>query len=293
VWIFSIVGITDVVETLREADLRLLGFSMLIFQAGVALRAYRWRMLLIGMSIRADYGRILGLVYIGEFFSGTLPTPYAGDVVRVIEFSERVSKATTAGIVFLDRALGLAGLLIVALAAILFGFTTLEVETAAALLLITLLGLLTLYSILRKNALSGFLGLLPKTYREAIRRLVQPFLDALSESPPARLRLAIALSIFNTMLSVVNHFTVAAAVGIQLAVGLFFIFAPLVNLSLLLPTISGLGLREIGYSVLLAPFQIPLETAVALGIGVFVSRLSASLIGGFVYLIWNIRRAIK
>lgn len=266
---------------------------MLIFQAGVAVRAYRWRLLLRGMSIRADYGRILGLLYIGEFFSGTLPAPYAGDVVRVLEFSETVSKATTAGIVFLDRALGLTGLLIVALAAILFGFKTLEVETAAALLAITVVGLLILYGILRRNAFSRFLSLLPKTTREGMRRLVLPFLDALSGSTPARLRLAIALSIFNTMLSAINHFTVAAAVGIQLAVGLFFIFAPLVNLSLLLPTISGLGLRELGYSVLLAPFQVPLETAVALGIGVFVSRLSASLIGGFIYLTWNIRRGIK
>ena len=289
-WIFSIVGFREVIKTLRDADLRLLGLSMLLFQAGVMLRAFRWWLLLRGMSIRAGYNRTLGLVYIGEFFNGALPTIYSGDLVRVLEFSETVSKATTAGIVLLDRTLGLAGLFIVALAAILFGFRTLSPETTGVLFAITGVGLLMLFAILQGNLLPRFFPLLPITYREAIRTRVQPFLEALSGSPLPRLRMAILLSIFNTMFSAVNHFLVAAAVGIQLAVGLFFIFAPLVNLSLLLPTISGLGLRELGYSVLLAPFQIPSETAVALGIGVFVSRQSASLIGGIIYLIWNIRR---
>jgi len=289
-WVFNRVGFTEVIEILREADLRLLGFSMLIFQAGVAVRAYRWWLLLHGMSIGVSYGSVAGLVYIGEFFNGVLPTPLSGDVIRILEFPNKESKATTAGIVFLDRALGLAGLLIVAFAAILYGFKSLEAKTAAVLFAITGVGLLLLTIVLRGNVLPGLLALLPKTYREALHGWAQPFIEALSGSPLARLRVAIALSIFNTMLSVANHFMVAAAVGIQLAIGLFFIFAPVVNLSLLLPTISGLGLRELGYSVLLTPFEIPSETAVALGIGVFLSRLSASLIGGIVYLIWNIRR---
>ena len=266
---------------------------MLIFQAGVSVRAFRWWMLLRGRSINVGFRRIVSLVYIGEFFSGALPSPYTGDVVRILEFPGSGSKATTAGIVFLDRALGLAGLLIVALAAILFGFSKLPTGTAVVLFAVTGVSLLLIAIILRAEALPRLLSLLPERYHEAVRQWAQPFFEALSGSSLPRLRMAIVISIFNTVLTALNHFTVAAAVGIQLAIGLFFIFAPIVNLSLLLPTISGLGLRELGYSLLLAPFQIPTETAVALGIGVFASRLSASLIGGFVYLIWNIRRSLN
>lgn len=289
-WVITRVGLTQILNALQGADLRFILISMLIYQLGVTIRSIRWWFLLRGASVHVSFLYILGLVYSSEFFIGALPTNYAGDLVRVIEFQSNTSKVLTAGTVVLDRVLGLIGLLSVALTALALGHQELPSEIAAgvAILAVSILAVAILF--LQGSILNRLVSILPDTLSTIRENWLTPFLHAITNIDLGRLLLAIALSALNTLMTIFNHYMVAIAVGIQVGMGLFFIFSPTVNLSLTLPTISGLGLREIGYQILLEPFGVGANVAVALGIGAYISRLSASLIGGSYYFLSNLKR---
>jgi uncharacterized protein (TIRG00374 family) len=289
-WVVGRVGFTQILDTIQDADVSFILLSMLIYQCGVALRSARWWMLLRGASIDVGYRYVLGLVYSSEFFMGTLPTNYAGDLVRIIEFKSGASKVVTAGTVVLDRVLGLIGLLAVALTAMAFRYRSLPPETALGITLIALSILATAILILQGSIVNRLINTLPVLLAKLRDNWLKPFAHVITEMEIRRLSFAVALSALNTLLTVLNHFMVATAVGIQVGIGIFFIFSPTVNLSLILPTLSGLGVREIGYQFLLEPFGVSANIAVALGIGVYLSRLSASLIGGLHYALSNLKR---
>jgi uncharacterized protein (TIRG00374 family) len=289
-WVISRVGLAQVVDTLRDADLLPIFVSMLVFQAGVALRSLRWWMLLQGGSIHVSYRYVLGLVYVSEFFLGALPANYAGDLVRIIEFKNGNSNVVTAGTVILDRIIGLIGLISVVLIALAVGYQKLPADIALSLALISLSILFFSMVILQGSIVNRLVRALPDLFSRIRADWLTPLTHALIDADRGRLLLAFALSMLNTVLTVFNHYMVALAVGVQVGIGLFFVFSPTVNLSLMLPTISGLGLREVGYQILLEPFGVSASVAVALGIGVYISRLSASLIGGLYYTLLNLRR---
>jgi uncharacterized membrane protein YbhN (UPF0104 family) len=289
-WILSRVGFGKVFHQLRGAKLGLIGLSMLVFQIGVITRGLRWWILLRGSAINTSLGYILGLTYVGEFFSGALPLGYAGDVVRALEFRGQSSGPLSAGIVLLDRMLGLMTLMTVALVALGLGHSLLPQTTALVLAAISLSGIAAAGIILHGDLPRRLGNFLPKSLSLAGDGIVSRFYEALTGCAPASMRLALLLSLLNTFLTVSNQYLVALAVGITLNMGPFFIITPIVNLSLLLPTFGGLGFREAGYQILLSQLSVPGQVAVALGIGVFVSRLSAPLLGGIYYLLWNTRR---
>lgn len=288
-WIIARVGPNQVVADLRTADLQLGILSMAIFQFGVTLRAFRWWILLRGASIYEPFGNILGLTYVSELFIGAFPFSFSGDLVRIIEFKHRGSRVVTAGVVILDRLLGLMGLLLVALGALVIGYGQLPGEFVVIIAGGAILMLLAILLILQGSILHWLITLVPKRFSTIGERWFTPLAQAVTGASWRDISSAIILSIINTAFIVLNHYLVALAVGIYLGIGLFFIFSPAVNLSVILPTISGLGVREIGYQLLLEPYSVPASTAVALGIGVYISRLSASLIGGVYYLLKNLR----
>jgi len=289
-WIISRVGIEQLLDALGGAELRFIFYSMFIYQAGVALRSFRWWMLLQGAAIRASYSYVLGLVYISEFYLSAIPASFAGDLARIVEFNRGSSKIVTAGIVLLDRVLGLTGLLILALFALAFGYQQLSIEIASILAVIAFSILLVIALLLQGAVVRRLIAAIPDRLSRIRDNWMTPFTRALTGASKSNLIFAIIISMLNSVLTVINHYLVAIAVGIQLGIGLFFVFSPMVNLSLILPTISGLGLREIGYQILLDPFGVSANVAVALGLGVYLSRLSASIIGGIYYLYWNVRR---
>lgn len=289
-WVVGRVGFTQLLDTLQGADIRIILLSMLIYQCGVALRSARWWMLLRGVSLHVEYRYVLGLVYISEFFIGTLPTNYAGDLVRIIEFRSSGSKVVTAGTVVLDRVLGLIGMLVVALIALALGYQLLPPETALGVALIAILTMALAITVLQGSILNFLVNSLPDFLSTVRDNWLLPFAHVITGIEIYRLLLSVALSALNTLLTVLNHYMVAIAVGIKVGIDLFFIFSPTVNLSVMLPTISGLGLREIGYQILLDPFGVSANVAVALGIGVYISRLSASLIGGVHYFLTNLKQ---
>lgn len=286
VLIFSQVDLAQVLRVVGKADPALILLSMAALQIGALIRTVRWWYL---AHERVPLRHNLRLVYMGDFISSALPTGYAGDLARIIEYKGSGERATTAGVVVLDRVLGLSGMLLVALVGSLLGRGSLPPQIATGIVSVSAAGLL-LIVILLQGWLPNLLVLrLPQRFTKLREAWLLPLTEAFSRRRRWDLAIGLSLSVINTVTSVLNHYAVARAVGVPLNLPLYFIFAPVVNLSLLLPAINGLGLRELGYQVLLSPFGVGADVAVALGLGLFVSRLSNTLIGAISHLLWSIR----
>ena len=111
------VNIQDAVTSLLTINPTGLLLAVVMFQAGLIVRAGRWGVLLSPHTDALPLWQLVRLYYIGMFFNLFLPTGFGGDVVRAAELGTEVDRATAAATVLLDRMLGIMALFAVALVA--------------------------------------------------------------------------------------------------------------------------------------------------------------------------------
>src|SRR5512135_1017985 len=122
--IFRKAGLGSIYSSLRSMDLRYFLASSLLYLLIVYLAALRWGLLL---EERHTSGKLFSLYLIGSFFNNILPGAVGGDTVKVYYlYKETRRGGTSFGSVFLDRYIGLTGLLFIGLVSGLFAFRDLE-----------------------------------------------------------------------------------------------------------------------------------------------------------------------
>jgi uncharacterized membrane protein YbhN (UPF0104 family) len=95
---------------------------------------------------------------------------------------------------------------------------------------------------------------------------------------------ALAISfLFNSLLIAVNV-CLARSLGLHLRLAYFVIFVPLTSLSLLLPSVGGLGVRELSYVALFGQAGVAPAAATALSLLSYAVTLASGLLGGLFYL---------
>jgi uncharacterized protein (TIRG00374 family) len=289
-WLLNKVGIGRVLGILSQADLSVFALALILFQIGVVLRTVRWWALLRGSNVDAPFGPVLGLQYSSWLFNVALPTGFAGDVMRALEFEGADSKTTVTGIVILDRILGFATLFVVALVALVLGRDLLDPTTTLVLTIVTIVGLVGVAIALQGNLVRRLTRFLPERLSLAGEGWLARLYGALTGCSRLGIALALVISVLSTCLTNIIHYLIGRSLGIEVGLGVFFIVTPILTLTLLVPAIGGLGPREAGYQFLLAPLGVPGAMAVALGFGVYIVRASAALLGGLYYLFWSSRR---
>jgi uncharacterized membrane protein YbhN (UPF0104 family) len=94
----------------------LMGLAMLLMGMNQPILALRWKSLLDAQGIRLSFGSVLRLNFLGLFFNNTMPGQTGGDLVKAYAVAKKVPGRGTAAVVtvFLDRAVGLMGLVLMA-----------------------------------------------------------------------------------------------------------------------------------------------------------------------------------
>lgn len=83
------------------------------------------------------------------------------------------------------------------------------------------------------------------------------FIDQVSTITKSKLLKAWFVSLFFHFLIILVHFTLNLSLGGEVGLLAFLVFTPIVTLTLLLPSIQGLGLRESTYAYLLVHIGAP------------------------------------
>ena len=225
-------GIRGVV---RRMDLGLAWLAIVIFLPVPLLQSIRLVWMLAIQDVKLTYWNAIKFSYAGNFFNFALPGTTGGDVIKayyITRFTHRKTEAVTT--VFLDRAVGLSGLMILASVTFLFAWNRIEWEPAYRSSLAG--GLALIWCGLAVGALFVF----SKRLRHLIR------LPELAEKLPASdqiLRIGratvairhhkalVALSLLNTLvlqlIVVIAAYVMSRALGMRGDFTLYFIFVPL------------------------------------------------------------------
>lgn len=285
-FILTTIGLEEVIDLVRQADLVLMLVAFLLVVAGIAVRAVRWMALLRALGIRVPLRRLVELYFVGSFFNAFLPSGFGGDVVRVLELTQHTHATAAVGTVIVDRMSGLLVLFAMALAALPFSRGLLPGGVASAIGLIAAVGLIAGGIVLQGRLLRRLGRWLPGPLSlEGDGALARTY-RAVTDCGPLAIAQALGVSlVFNLMLVTLNYL-VARAVGVDIAFTYFLLFVPILSVTLTLPiSIGGLGVREGMAAILFAQAGVDEAAAVAASLGVYlVSRVLAGLLGGLVYL---------
>jgi glycosyltransferase 2 family protein len=238
--------------------------------------ARRWQVLAHELRFERSVPQLLAYYLIGMYFNLLLPTSVGGDVMRAwyLDGGARRKLAALAA-VLLDRLNGL--LVLIAMACLAVALSPLAlpawiVWSVWGIAAAAAVGLASLPVLQR-------LDLLPQSRREQLRTMVQAL------RAPRALVEATLWSVLVQVLNVVLVWLIGQALGTDVPLPYYFVFVPMVSLLTLLPvSINGLGVREGGVVLFLAPLGVAPAIAAAMAFLWFAVFAAAGLVGGAVYL---------
>ena len=261
-----------------------------LFILGVFVRAYRWKVLVGALHLRASLGYLTALYFVGAFFSAVLPTGIGGDAVKATKLARSTGRSgESVGSVVMDRFLGLVVLLAIGGVALLLNRGAVDPRLTWAVALLFTAGVAG-FGLLRSRALMHrFSGFVPGALRERLKAPLMGLYEGLQGYSRGTLFHALLASFAFNVIWISVNLLLGWSLGVEAGLYDYLIFVPLVSLSLLLPSVGGLGVREMTYVGLFGLVGVPEEKAFALGILVYAIHITTGLIGGTLYLIQGVR----
>jgi uncharacterized membrane protein YbhN (UPF0104 family) len=274
-------------------NLTLWGAALALYLATQVVSSLRWQLLAGGLGFSGWWGQYLAYYFIGMFFNLLLPTSVGGDVVRAWYLAGQPQSTTGPGprlgaflSVFADRVSGLAVLVALACVATLFCPTALP---AWIVWLVGSAGAGVVIGLACLPLLPRIQQAFPHSVR--LKRLLEATTVYLSQG---RLMLtATLLSVVVQVANVILVWLIGEALGLPIPPLYYGVLVPLVTLLTLAPiSLNGMGLREAGTVLLLAPLGVSTASAVTLSLLTFAVFTAASLGGLGFYLVGRFPRVV-
>ncbi|MSU78767.1 MAG: flippase-like domain-containing protein [Gemmataceae bacterium] len=238
--------------------------------------AKRWQMFTRRLHFPVGYWRCTAYYFIGTYFNLLLPTSVGGDVMRVLYLDNKSGRKLAAlASVFLERLNGLLVLIALGCVGVLVSPLPLPIWIHATVWSVAgcaTLGVLAL-------PIAATSKWLPDPRRHQLQTVV-----GLMKLPRVW-TLATAMSILVQVFGVISVWLIGQALNLNLPFTYCCILSPMVSLLTLLPiSVNGMGVREVGTIVFLAPLGIDADSAKTLAFLWFAVNVAVSLSGGLVYL---------
>ncbi|MEO0085508.1 MAG: lysylphosphatidylglycerol synthase transmembrane domain-containing protein [candidate division WOR-3 bacterium] len=259
-------------EYIRQADSVQVGLAAIWYVVFILVSAWRWQVLLRARDLRFSTGYLSRVFVLGLFFCKLLPTSIGGDVMRIAYTARPGRTAEAFSATFLDRLIGFVSLTFLAVASALALFAgrglwrerlviretpsgplALRGDLMFGLLLSVLALLVLLTLALLSDRLHRFFSCTVGRIR--ILSLGRLFDSAFAAVKAFRHHLgALALSFLSGLgvqaaLSF-SWFHAARAIGGTVPLVYYLILIPLLNIVVNIPSIGGLGVREVSYVAL-------------------------------------------
>jgi len=266
---------------------QLLSVSPLMFASALALQiasnsvaAGRWFLIMRELDFAQPFSFFLKSYFKGAFFNQGLPTSIGGDGLRILDCTRQGQTEDAFYGVFIDRIIGLAGLLLLNIVALLANRTILPKQLTIVLfclLSLLLSGLLALFYLRRIRFFSqgrvlSHLGRLSERYHQVYAAPFSAFIQ-------------VGLSVLTHLLAMAAFFILGRAMGLEYSLSVYLVLVPPVVLLLILPiSLAGWGIREgalVGFFLLIGADK---NAVVSFSLLYGVTALFASLPGLFFYL---------
>lgn len=254
----------------------------LIFQlASNCIATFRWSIIMAKIGFKQPFTFYLQSFFKGTFFNQGLPTSIGGDGLRILDAARvAVVKEDAVFGVFIDRIIGLSGLLLLNGAALLQSHGIIPRSLflpLSGIVLASFLAMIALYflhriPILEKNRFLQYLARLSRRYTDVY-------------SSPGSVTLQIGLSMLTHLFAMLSFFTLGTGVGMPYPLTVYLALVPPVILLTILPiSLAGWGIREgamVGFFLLVGADK---ASVLSFSILYGLLALAASLPGLFVFL---------
>lgn len=214
----------------------------LLFQLGSTfIAAYRWRLIMQLLVFKESVSYYVQSYFKGTFFNQVLPSSIGGDAVRIIDLTRKgYDKKDTFYGVFVDRIVGLVGLLVLNLIATIIFYGTFDKDFSFLIILLTvggISGFILLFHLEKITFLANYKFL--NLFHRLARRLNNLYKDK------TLLYKHIAISVGVHMLSILTIYALALSIDFHMSFQTFLIAVPPVFLLTIIPiSLAGWGIRE-------------------------------------------------
>ena len=292
---------------IRTAGAGPLALAALWYVAFILISSWRWQVLLSARGLRFGVFYLARVFTISLFFCKLLPTSIGGDVMRIAYTAPKDRTAEAFSATLLDRLIGFTSLLFLAAVVAIGLFATSAQSRALELtvfgipfrgpgilallcagLVLLLLVTLTFFSDTGHRLANRVFG------RIRLLRLGERLdraYDAVKQYRHHRGALALSFAAgigVQAMLSLA-WYSVARAIGGTVPLVYYFVFIPLLNIVVNIPTIGGLGVREWAFVLFFTPTwltgHLAQEPALATALLFLALDLVFALAGGVLFAI--------
>lgn len=266
---------------MKTVDWRWWGAAVALAIGAQVIAGYRWASLARPLGFSYPSRLFVWRFFEGMFFSLCLPSSIGGDFIKAYRLADSTPRRLLAGCsVLADRLTGLAGLGVLAGAAMMaveWSLDTRGTLAAGGLLLSGMLALIWL----AVGSLDRLLGAIPSSPARQFLSQLLPY-----QRRPSLLAGAVAWSLLIQAGNAVTVSLIARGLGVALPLSTWCVVVPLLMIAMLVPiSINGVGVREGGMAVLLAPHGVPTKQAVAIALLWFLITIISGLIGGLLFLL--------
>ena len=296
------VDLSRVWISIRDAQRLPILLGIVLCLCTVAISGWRWQRLLRAFQISVPLRPLICIAQIGQFFAMFLPGPTGDDLTRMLYISRlapgRVAEACAT--VLLDRCIGLASVLLLAVLCIPWQWNVLTTSPQThglALAIVIAGGVVCLCAILffvaghpTQQWFEKRLRSLPAhSWRDEITRVW----GLLCANKLTLAKVIAAATVTQLLICFVFYFA-GISVGLHAPVYVWLSFVPIVQAANALPiTVAGFGVREYLVVLFLGVLaQVDDERALAASFVAFAMILVVCLLGGILYIFYRPKQAV-
>ncbi|MBF0510979.1 MAG: flippase-like domain-containing protein [Candidatus Omnitrophica bacterium] len=284
-WLFMTYDYRHMWTEVKGSDLRYMTAAGTIFFMINFLIIWRWRILMKAVGLKVKSLAAARWFFLGLFCNLAPISSVGSDVIRGLGLAQEVGhKPKIFASIVLDRLAGFAGIVILAAVAFLCGHGIIEnksVIIAIAVLTIVSSGFVT---VLFSHRIFSFVCKAFAAWPKLTESLMKLHYDiVLLKGRQKKGWEAILISIFAQVVLAVEFYLSAKGMHQNIPLVYFIIFSPIVCVVTALPSIGGLGFREISWVYFLPLVGVSKEVAWGLSLINSSFTILAGLIGGLFY----------
>lgn len=277
---FRLVDGKEMAQLVSNANFSYIALAILFQVASTSIASYRWSLIMKALNFHLPFSYYLSHYFKGSFFNQALPGSIGGDALRGIDLGKLgYSKKEAFAGIFIDRIVGLSGLLVLNLIANLFSENILPFWLYHLINMICIIGI------------SGFiilslLHIIPILSRYRITRIFSSLSLRFRKvyADQQSIVVQIGLSVLIHFLSILSIFEIARSLGLSLPLTTFLVVVPPVFLLTILPiSLAGWGIRETAMVGIFMLIGAPKEEILSISIMYGVMLIIASLPGLIVW----------
>lgn len=275
-----------VFKYLREVQPLYLALALGVFFAGMIAIAYRLRLVIQVHDTRLSAGAAYYVNLIALFFNNVLPSSVGGEMMKAYYlYKNSEGSVSVFSAIVVDRLFGLITMLLISISTIFFFDSGLGSHKIMGSIVMLTAATVTLAIFIFNRRIVDILcqvhiPLLPAIFIEKIREIYRAMYEYREHK--GIFGNCIALTVVGQTAFIIANYLLARSIAIDIPLGFFFFFVPILLIMGVAPSVNGIGVREATFLFYLTEFTTA-EKALALSLLTTFFMILVGMIAGVIY----------